>query len=91
MKYTLTLYVTETRTSQRTIELEAETLEAAQGQLLALPEEQFVREEDGSISITGMACLTSANVKEWAYGDWDVEDSGLDDPQNVLEPITEGK
>ena len=84
MKYTLTLFTTETRTSQRTIEIEADTLYHAQTKLLNLPDEQFVEESKGVLSATGMAFHTGCNKSEWAYGDWDAEDSGIDDPQKVL-------
>ena len=72
MKYTLTLYTTETRTSQRTIEIEAADLYQAQTKLLNLPDEQFVEESKGVLSATGMAFHTSCNKSEWAYGDWDL-------------------
>jgi hypothetical protein len=80
--YTITLTISEARTSTRTIIIEADSPQAARLQLLALPGQQTEADDDGDIYFTNNAFDT--DLYNWQLGEREVVEVEVDDPDNIL-------
>jgi hypothetical protein len=78
--YTITLTISEARTSTRTIIIEADSPQAARLQLLALPGQQTEADDDGDIYFTNSAFDT----EDWQLGEREIVEVETDDPDNIL-------
>jgi hypothetical protein len=80
--YTLTLTLSEARTLERTITIEADSIQSAREQLLALPNEQVLVEEN-YLALTPRAYDPTEH--DWKVVDWEVVECDIEDPSNLLE------